>query len=257
MGRFIDLTGQKFGRLTVKGEKDISEYKAGKRPCVQWYCDCDCGTKNVVVDGTSLRRGHSTSCGCYNKHISKTKNSIDITGNKYGKLTVLRRAERPNYVSSNRRGAWWECECECGNIVVIRGNALKTGGTQSCGCLTSKAELLIREILVENNVKFKTQYMFDDCKSEISNYFLKYDFAIFDNENNIKCLIEYDGEQHYNGSRFAPTKEKNEEKFRRTVMYDKVKNDYCKSHGIKLVRIPYWEFNNIETIIKNILEEKE
>ena len=57
------MVGEKYGRLTVIREKPISEYPNHKRCCVQWYCNCDCGTKDVLVDGTQLRRGHVQSCG--------------------------------------------------------------------------------------------------------------------------------------------------------------------------------------------------
>lgn len=52
----------------------------------------------------------------------------DITGNKYGRLTVL------NIYGRNNGKILWECECDCGNIVIVSGNNLKNGHTQSCGC---------------------------------------------------------------------------------------------------------------------------
>lgn len=55
---------------------------------------------------------------------------IDITGNKYGMLSVLRRVQNaPNGV------ARWECKCDCGNVVIVRGGNLKNGAVKSCGCL--------------------------------------------------------------------------------------------------------------------------
>lgn len=55
---------------------------------------------------------------------------IDITGNKYGNLTVLCSA------GSNKYGEkMWLCECSCGKFLSIRGSALRSGHTQSCGCL--------------------------------------------------------------------------------------------------------------------------
>lgn len=57
MGKFIDLTGQKFGRLTVI---ERAENKGGK---VRWLCRCECGNKKII-QGASLKSGHTTSCGC-------------------------------------------------------------------------------------------------------------------------------------------------------------------------------------------------
>lgn len=58
---------------------------------------------------------------------------IDETGNKYGKLTVIKRAENDAY-----GGARWQCLCECGNITTVRAQDLKRGKTKSCGCQIGK-----------------------------------------------------------------------------------------------------------------------
>ena len=54
---------------------------------------------------------------------------IDLTGQKFGRLTVISRAE-----NKGKRAAW-NCLCECGKKVVVEGSLLKSGNTQSCGCL--------------------------------------------------------------------------------------------------------------------------
>lgn len=53
---------------------------------------------------------------------------IDITGNKYNRLTVLERVE-------GTTPATWRCICDCGNITFVRGQNLKSGAVKSCGCL--------------------------------------------------------------------------------------------------------------------------
>lgn len=248
------MVGRKYRRLTVIREKPIEEYENHKRNCVQWYCNCDCGSRDVLVDGIQLRRKHVLSCGCYNREMSVLKNTKDITNNKYGKLTVIKQVAKPK--NSSIRGSWWLCNCECGNEIIVRGNALKTGNTISCGCTSSKGEYLIRNILLTNKINFETQYTFDDCRSEITNWLLKYDFAILDKDNNLSFLIEYDGEQHYTGNRFSRNKDVNKEKFIRTQLYDIQKDEYCKTHGIDILRIPYWEYENIEEITINKLKSK-
>ena len=57
----------------------------------------------------------------------------DLTGNKYGMLTVIKEAER------DKNGRRWLCECECGNKKIILGKNLKKGNTKSCGCLKAKS----------------------------------------------------------------------------------------------------------------------
>ena len=55
----------------------------------------------------------------------------DLTGQKFGKLTVIERAE-----NDNRGNVQWLCQCECGNLVAIRGDSVRNGHAKSCGCLT-------------------------------------------------------------------------------------------------------------------------
>lgn len=63
MPNFIDLTGQKYGRLTVLDRGPDRVRKSGRK-IVQWNCICDCGNK-IVVSASDLRSGHTQSCGCY------------------------------------------------------------------------------------------------------------------------------------------------------------------------------------------------
>ena len=62
---------------------------------------------------------------------------VDLTGQIFGRLTVLGRAD--NYVTpSGHERVQWQCKCECGKGVIVLGNNLKTGRTQSCGCLQAE-----------------------------------------------------------------------------------------------------------------------
>ena len=54
---------------------------------------------------------------------------IDLTGNRYGKLVVLRR------VNTGKPRAWWECQCDCGKTSIVPSDSLQSGNTASCGCL--------------------------------------------------------------------------------------------------------------------------
>ena len=123
MGKALDLTNQKFGKL-------IAIERAPKRndKYTRWKCQCECG-QITEVRTDYLRNGHTTSCGC-------ACGRIDITGKQFGRLTVS------HYVGDGQ----WECECECGNRVVIRTYNLNSGNTKSCGCLqkdrTSEASLI-------------------------------------------------------------------------------------------------------------------
>ena len=114
-----DLTGRKFGKLTVVGY-DHTDYKGE----TYWLCECDCGNPELVtVRRQSLRQGTTTSCGCRQHEM------IDLTGSKFNRLSVLGFAGRD---SGGR--SLWHCLCECGNEIIVEGYSLKSGGTKSCGC---------------------------------------------------------------------------------------------------------------------------
>ena len=92
-------------------------------------------------------------------------------------------------------------------------------------------------------------YTFNDLLGERNK--LRFDFGIIEN-NTLSYLIEYDGEQHFKPICFGGsyTKEELQERFRIRKLKDEIKNEYCKTNNIKLLRIPYTEFDNIEHILK-------
>lgn len=197
-----------------------------------WKCRCSCG-KIVEVSGRYLRSGHTTSCG---DNIHRTINEI---GNKYGLLTVL------SY-SGHRDdgGAIWKCKCDCGKVVDVRGDSLRSGHTTSCGCLTSYVEKTISDLLQQNSLIFQTQYTFQDLRGT-KNGILRFDFAILDKTRNLQCLIEYQGEQHYDPSNNWYSEE--------YVMRDKLKQEYCTKHNIQLY---IWDKNtNLEKAIIELAKQ--
>ena len=151
---------------------------------------------------------------------------------------------------------WVKCKCSCGNKKSIRFDHLKDGHTQSCGCITSKNEAKIRRLLIDNNVKFKTQLWFDDLRNPITNSPLKFDFSIFDKDNHLALFIEFDGQQHFSGFRFSHDPKKNRKKFETLQKCDKLKNKYCQNNGFSLLRIPYTYENEVEKLVIDALKEK-
>ena len=122
MGRFMDLTGRRFGRLTV-----IERVESDRRDKVIWRCRCNCGAIIQTIAG-SLRSGRTQSCSCRQKEISELQ-TIDITGKKFVRLTVLHRAGK------DRHGKLlWRCLCDCGVEKTVLGENLHGGKTRSCGC---------------------------------------------------------------------------------------------------------------------------
>ena len=84
MGKFINLTGQRFGKLTVI--KRAEEYVSPKgQRGIQWLCECDCEDKNqIIVRGSNLKSGLTNSCGCYKIEKQKQYNEYDLKSHNYG-----------------------------------------------------------------------------------------------------------------------------------------------------------------------------
>ena len=112
-------------------------------------------------------------------------------------------------------------------------------------CNESKGELKINNFLLKNNILYNREKTFDGC---IFKNKMKYDFYLI--EYNI--CIEYDGVQHFKSRKhFGGEKMLLETQYR-----DKIKNEYCKNNNIRLVRIPYSEYDNIENILNKELKIK-
>ncbi len=128
--KFVDLSGQKFGRLTA-----VSPVKVNNR--IKWNCICECGG-TTITSSTKLKSGHTQSCGCLQRERTSEVSRKDKVGLKFGKLTVLERAseigERTKY----------KCKCDCGNIVIVDGCNLSTGATKSCGCIRKLSTKMLK-----------------------------------------------------------------------------------------------------------------
>lgn len=117
MGTIIDMTGKTFGHLTVLSY-------AGKNPHgdALWLCQCDCGKTGTYI-GSDLRNGRRKSCGC-----RMGREVHDLTGKRFDHVTVLYRDPNPP-----RKGTYWVCRCDCGNLVSLPYWTLKKHKHHSCG----------------------------------------------------------------------------------------------------------------------------
>lgn len=93
---------------------------------------------------------------------------IDLTGKKFGRLTVIERLE-----NNSRGGTVWKCKCDCGNIKIADGERLRLGKVQSCGCLASETSRnkFLRHGMSGKRIHniWKTMCHRCECKN-ISNY---------------------------------------------------------------------------------------
>ena len=228
MPKFIDLTGQRFERLTV-----IKQFPTQKGQKTKWECKCDCGNVTVVAS-THLRSGHTKSCGCLQKEHAGSLNFKDITNERFGRLIAIE-----NLGSNQKGNALWRCKCDCGNFIVVSGVELRRNHTNSCGCLCSKGEAKIQTILEENNFKFQKEKSFKDCIFPDSLGMARFDFFVND-----EYLIEYDGIQHFYSFNFG-NERYGEQKFLELQRRDKYKTDWCRKNSIPLIRIPYTIFETL------------
>lgn len=121
----IDLTGQKFGKLTVV--KFLGMIRDSQnRTHSKYLCKCDCGNFTEVRAG-NLRSGSVKSCGCIRKDIEHKYN--DLSGERFGRWTVLERVYKEGMA-----GTLFKCECDCGNIGIVDSSTLLKGKSKSCGC---------------------------------------------------------------------------------------------------------------------------
>lgn len=210
----------------------IEQYTSGQMNSVQLgnYFGCS--------DDTILRR-------LKENNITPHKFYEDLTGKRFGNLIVIKKSDK------SKRRLYWVCQCECGNIITVKGDLLRQGLQKSCGCIKSKTELLIANILEENNIQFIKQYSFDDFTSDYNNLKFRFDFGII-KENKLSYLIEYDGEQHFKEN-INQNGWNTKENFEKTKKRDLIKNEYCLKNNIPLIRIPYTHKNNIK--IEDLLLE--
>lgn len=155
------------------------------------------------------------------------KKAKEIHNNKY------------DYSMVEYKGAYTKIKIFCKEC----GEFEQTPHDHLCGkgckfCKSSKGEERIRQFLTKNNFSFEEQKTFNECK-----YIKKLKFDFYLPIRNI--LIEYDGEFHFKENEFFGGKEA----FKSTKKRDKIKDKFAKKNKIKLIRIPYTKFKQIEQIL--------
>lgn len=207
---------------------------------------CNCGK---IFETTFLKfkgRGKMQCRGCgigirasirTKTHEQFAQEIFDLVGKEYTVMGEYVRDDAKIKMRHNVCG--YEYEVTPSNILKDR---------RCPACKSSKGEVKIANWLNENGIDYGSEYSFDDLVSELRNP-LRFDFAIFDNCKNIKCLIEFQGGQHYEWVKGWQT----EGNFIKAQYHDELKRRYCENSNIELVVIPYYEFDNIENILKRAI----
>lgn len=234
--------GDTYFRLTAK-ERDLSRAGTGR---VYWLWECECG--NVIsAPLKDVKSGNTKSCGCRMKEAQKENclkgilkaTEEDLSDKTFGQLYVIRQATPEEVINRPSGIRYWLCQCDCGNKHIVGTNDLKRGKVSSCGCLLSKGEAKIKQILTQNKISFCPQFSFSDLSND--NHYYRFDFAIFEDKK-LAYLIEYDGVQHYDVEKQFNN---DGESWNKIHKRDLLKNEYCQKNNIPLIRIPYWKLNTL------------
>jgi len=136
LDRAKDITGQTFNKWFVVSRVKPTDKTA--RHGAKWLCRCTgCGAESEIY-GTSLRSGHRNGCmACAEYNPATFK---DIAGQKFGRLTVLRRLQ-----PDDSGHAHWICLCDCGQETLAVTHALKSGNVVSCGCAHRDSMAALRD----------------------------------------------------------------------------------------------------------------
>ena len=171
---------------------------------------------------------------------------MSLVGQTFGKWEVLKRdiSQPRNYI----------CRCECGNVVSVFGPSLMVGASKSCGCMksqkaikknnnyigkidNSEANEEMAQILARYNIPHKRSYRFEECR---------FDFALFNNEDELIGLIENNGSQHYSA---RGTQWNTPERLIYTQKHDYIKQKFAEDNRIPLLIIPYQFFDELEKFL--------
>lgn len=225
--KFIDMTGWKMWEHGVPNSKIIVlKELPNEGGHSLWECKCNCGNPQTFkVDGANLRSGHTTSCGCSRQGLNH-KNRTGLIFNDITFGEIVGKDKQGNYL--------YDCTCFCGNHFISNAARILNYHVQSCGCLSSKGEQKIQQLLEELNIDFVREYPLKEVLSEKGNP-RRMDFAIYKN-NQLFCFIEYQGEQHTEPSNswYRPHA-------------DIEKRNYCNKKGIPLIEISYMDYNLLNT----------
>ena len=220
MPRKKDLTGQQFGDWLVL------EYIGHKYDKSHTYYQC----KNLRTGELRERRTDKIQGNLHTRTVNT--NTYDyLLRQRFGFLTVIEITNKSN----NNWNRIIKCQCDCGNIIELPFHNLLNNGALSCGCMKSKGEYKIIQLLQKNHILYETQKTFNDCRFEDTGALAKFDFFI-----NNDYLVEYDGVQHFEeGYGYF------EGKLESIQERDNFKTRWCQNNNIPLIRIPYTRFDKL------------
>ncbi len=214
----------------------VDDYVDGDTP-LPYICSYH-GKKQISIH--NLKNGE----GCRNCGREIFKEQIKLSNQEVKDIIESKNNNKwinnKSYINAINPNLIVQCG-KCKNIFKVSVNNYKKNITGKCPkCQNiSIGEVKIQNYLNNQNIKYISQKRFKDCKDKRT---LPFDFYLPD----YNCCIEFDGQQHYEPY-FGI------ENLNKTQYHDEIKNKYCKTNNIKLIRIPYFYGNNIEEILNREL----
>lgn len=196
------------------------------------------GIQTMILD--NLIRGYGCKMCAYEEKGKRMRHDINYVKDRIENVNGNKLLNPEDYKDTFTRNL--NIRCKCGNIFTTSFSNYDKHGVNtcfSCSCKESSGEERIRIFLETNKIEFIQEKRFVNCRDKRS---LPFDFYL----PQYNLIIEFDGQQHYE-PKFG------EDNFIRLQKHDKIKNQYCKDNNINLLRIPYWDGNNIEEIISKQL----
>jgi hypothetical protein len=230
---------KKWTKLNNKNYKliECNEYKGNKNKNILLKCNI---CRRTWISFWSIMQMGSGCPFCSNKIITIEKSLGYNRPDLISEWDYSKNNKNPFEVFTNAVSKyWWLCSI-CGyswetNCYV----KVKTGCP---GCNLSSGERRVKDFLDNKNIEYIYEHRFKDCKHMKK---LSFDYYL----HNSNVCIEYQGAQHYDPYDFFG----GEDRFKRQIKNDSIKREYCENNNIKLIEIPYWDYDNVEIILQKEL----
>jgi len=233
-GTYGKTTEQFIDEMSVKNPnvKILGKYRNSKSKIETLCLKCDytwTPTPNTLLKGEGCPK-------CSGLMRKTQEEFVQEMAEKHPTITVI-----GEYVNNRVK-----VKCFCNNCNTYFYNSPHTMLSNENGCsncaTTSRGENRIKEWLNDKGVEYKFQHVFKECKDI---RVLPFDFYI----PSLNTAIEYDGIQHFEPKDFFG----GEESFNKLKKHDSIKSNYCMENNIRLLRIPYFQYEEIENILENEL----
>lgn len=245
---FIEVTSQSGCKLLSK------EYENAHQ---KLRIKCECG-EVFETKFNHFKSSNQRQCGDCGRELQAGKRRLDYQEIKHfievesGSGCKLTSKSYKNNKSKIR------IQCKCGNEFSTLFLLFRDVDRRKCDVcsqkenLRSKGELKVETWLISNGIIYDKQIRFADCKNIKP---LPFDFVVYKDaeRKKIKMIIEYDGKQHFGVGLFSSDPEKMLEQLNKTKVNDEIKNKYCFSKSIPLLRIPYSNYRKINKVLENAL----